>query len=541
MYINTAIIEKLEYNGTLKSVELKSSYKIGDLIVAFADEYNEPHKGPFHFKTVKHETVYNKKMEKAKARRLGAGYFVKEGNEYIFRTQWEGIPTERQKLSYYALMLPTNAVPTQIRIYDPLSDDFQYNRSIRRDDFNKCYIIYLECKSRKGVFNFNLECSFIIDEKQFPLYMYGDDTTQNNINYIDIPEKYNRVINLECLPLDHTKSIKAKKVFNNKVRCLGEEQLMCHNFDYISRDEVEKLKSYLDIVIMTATDIEKETVFKYLKPLPGCSALKVDTTNKQTYTIGILGAYPIVHVQTNMGSSSPDGSTLTTKDALDYWKPKALIMPGVAFGKDSTKQKIGDILIAESIIQYDSSKIKEGIEIPRGSIVRSGLILFDRFRNCSDWDYKLEDGTKVGRITGKVLSGSKLVDDKEFKKHLFQLFPEAIGGEMEGCGLYAASFHESFNQWILVKGICDWAENKESEDKEKNQQIASEAAVSLCFNVMNNPYAFECLGIKSIIDIDKEEILNDENEVTNKSKNTTIFNGPIYGSINTGSGNIYNK
>jgi len=118
--------------------------------------------------------------------------------------------------------------------------------------------------------------------------------------------------------------------------------------------------------------------------------------------IGVLGEYPVVHVQTNMGSFSPDGSSLTTKDTLDYWKPKALIMPGIAFGKDSTKQKIGDVLVSEYIIQYDSSKIKDGIEISRSSIVRSGLVLFDRFRNCSDWFYKLEDETKVRKIMNRV-------------------------------------------------------------------------------------------------------------------------------------------
>lgn len=277
-------------------------------------------------------------------------------------------------------------------------------------------------------------------------------------------------------------------------------KVMSNKFEYIKKNEVENLKDNLNIVIMTATDIEKETVFKYLKPLSGRS-LKVDTNSKQTYTIGVLGKYQVVHVHTNMGSSSPDGSTLTTKDVLDYWKPKAIIMPGIAFGIDSTKQKIGDVLISEYIIQYDSAKIKEGIEIPRGPIVRSGLLLFERFRNCPEWVYKLEDGSEAKKITGRILSGSKLVDDKEFKQHLLKHFPEAIGGEMEGAGIYAASFHESFDQWILVKGICDWAEKKESEDKKKNQRIAAEAAVSLCCNVMQNPNAFVHLEIKSVIDI----------------------------------------
>ena len=316
---------------------------------------------------------------------------------------------------------------------------------------------------------------------------------------------------------------------------------MSNKIEYISPNEVSALKNNIKIIIMTATDIEREAVFNYLKPLPGCEALKVDTTTKQTYTIGVFGEYPVIHVQTNMGSTSPDGSALTTKDVLDNWKPKAFIMPGIAFGKDSNKQKIGDVLISEFIVEYDSSKIKEGIEMPRGSIVRSGLTLFERFKNCIGWEHELKDGVKAQKIKGKLLSGSKLVDDKEFKRHLFELFPEAIGGEMEGSGVYAASFHENFNEWILVKGICDWAENKESEDKDKNQKVAVEAAVSLCHYVLSNPYALEDLCVKSIKNINFEKVQCNVNEEASQGKNATIFNGPIYGPINTGSGDMYNK
>ncbi|QNU66555.1 hypothetical protein EHE19_017140 [Ruminiclostridium herbifermentans] len=533
MYINTAIIEKLEYNGTLKSVELKTSQKIGDLVVAFADEYEEPRSGPFHFRNVKYEREYNKKMEEAKSRRLGAGFFRKDGDEYVFRTQWQGIPTKRQELSYYALMLPEYAIPTLISISDPLSNDIQYRRSIKRDDSNNCFIVYIECTSKIGVFNFNLECEFTIDQKRFYNYEYYDEKTEKHYGYFDLPESYNKSIIIKDL------SSTNKRIGNYKTTDLMGEELVNSKIEYISSNELNDIKDSVKIVIMTATDIEKEVVFNYLKPLPECQSLKVNTS-KQTYTIGTFGEYPIVHVQTNMGSTSPDGAILTTKDVLDYWKPKVLIMPGIAFGKDSNKQKIGDVLISEYIIQYDSSKIIKGHEIPRGAIVRSGLTLFDRFRNCVGWEYKLEDGSKAEKRTGKMLSGSKLVDDKVFKKHLLKLFPEAIGGEMEGSGIYAASFHESFDQWILVKGICDWAENKESEDKDRNQRIAAEAAVSLCLSVMSNPYAFEYLEVKQTKDMTLKKVKKANNK-SSHNKNTTIINGPIYGPINTGSGDLYNK
>ncbi len=50
-------------------------------------------------------------------------------------------------------------------------------------------------------------------------------------------------------------------------------------------------------------------------------------------------------------------------------------------------------------------------------------------------------------------------------------FPEAIGGEMEGTGLQS-SCHRDKIEWILIKGICDWGYDKQSEDKQKNQELA---------------------------------------------------------------------
>lgn len=49
-----------------------------------------------------------------------------------------------------------------------------------------------------------------------------------------------------------------------------------------------------------------------------------------------------------------------------------------------------------------------------------------------DWEYLLEDGKAAKKYMGTVLSGEKLLDDKNYRDKLHSSFPEAIGGEMEG-------------------------------------------------------------------------------------------------------------
>src|SRR5947207_1217937 len=46
------------------------------------------------------------------------------------------------------------------------------------------------------------------------------------------------------------------------------------------------------------------------------------------------------------GSASRDASILATNEAIQLWKPVAVVMPGIAFGADEDSQAIADALIA---------------------------------------------------------------------------------------------------------------------------------------------------------------------------------------------------
>jgi nucleoside phosphorylase len=100
--------------------------------------------------------------------------------------------------------------------------------------------------------------------------------------------------------------------------------------------------------------------------------------------------------------------------------------------------------------------------------------LLDRFRSGdNDWQY-------APTHFGLVLSGEKLVDDLTFREWLLKIEPEAIGGEMEGAGLYAAARNAKVD-WILVKAICDWADGTKNDDA---QQLAARNAAQFVLHVL---------------------------------------------------------
>jgi nucleoside phosphorylase len=93
--------------------------------------------------------------------------------------------------------------------------------------------------------------------------------------------------------------------------------------------------------------------------------------------------------------------------------------------------------------------------------------LLDRFRS-GDLDWQ-----GPARHFGLILSGEVLVNDLEYCKKLLSEEPEAIGGEMEGAGLYAAT-RDAKVDWIVVKAICDWADG--NKDYEAQPMAAKNAA-----------------------------------------------------------------
>ncbi len=148
--------------------------------------------------------------------------------------------------------------------------------------------------------------------------------------------------------------------------------------------------------------------------------------------------------------------------------------------KTQKKQEIGDVLVASQIISYEPQRIGEPVQ-HRGSIPPSNTTLLNRFENVHNWDFPGIDGSPCSLRVGPILSGEKLIDDPDFKSALFQQFPQAIGGEMEGSGLCAASGRVGV-AWILVKSICDWADGTKSSDY---QQLAASSAVSLVHKVLS--------------------------------------------------------
>lgn len=175
MDVTVVIVEQLDLVGELRSFRMKADY--GDHVtIAFADEYDEPRSGPFHFLDRRHERLFESGFAECSARKLTPSRYKQTERGYHFNTSWAGIPTERGRLSYYALSLPEYSVPTRVRFWDPRTGR-EFGKTVDRDDQRNRFVLYLECRSSHGSFNFALEVDFVYAPEQFQSADYRDDNT----------------------------------------------------------------------------------------------------------------------------------------------------------------------------------------------------------------------------------------------------------------------------------------------------------------------------------------------------------------------------
>lgn len=245
------------------------------------------------------------------------------------------------------------------------------------------------------------------------------------------------------------------------------------------------------IGILVATDIEKSSVLQRMHSLEGQDAILQCFDKKNTYYLGRIGMKRVVVCMSSMGSGGRDASMLVTTEMIQAWNVSAVIMIGIAFGKDAEKQEIGRVLVSDQIIPYEPQRVGESSNQNRGVPQQAGAVLLNRFRNVDRWIFQSPDKEKCRFQVGPLLSGEKLVDDSTFKQELFHRYPTAIGGEMEGAGLASAASRQG-KEWIVVKAICDWADGAKSKD---HQGFAAAAAVSLVEHVLSQPGCLDALNV----------------------------------------------
>jgi len=245
-----------------------------------------------------------------------------------------------------------------------------------------------------------------------------------------------------------------------------------------------------NVLLITATTVESSAVIEACQNWRGARGSDHDNPVEAfpdvvCIRLPVIRGTTIFLTQCEMGSAGAGGAILTANAAIRTLRPVAMIMLGIAFGVDDKKQAIGNVLVANQIQDYELQRIGTDDQgrpkvLPRGDRASASSYLLQRFRMAvPSWQGQTQP------TFGLLLSGQKLLDNIAFRDTLTAQWPEAIGGEMEGAGLYAAASRGKVD-WIVVKAICDFADGNKQVDKQARQQLAARNAAEFVMHVLHS-------------------------------------------------------
>lgn len=238
----------------------------------------------------------------------------------------------------------------------------------------------------------------------------------------------------------------------------------------------------IDFAIITALPKELKAVLHYF---PELFEFKEKNTDNRLYFKGTI--------KTNIGDNYRIVATLlntmgnleaanATSDLINKWNPRYILVSGIAGGLDRSSQNFGDVIISDSIIYYESGKVKTtGIE-PRSRQFISDRNLIMGMHKLMLSNPQLNLPEKYKNIKPKIeigiiASGEKVISSSDEVHRLLQIHRKLIAVEMESAGMASAAF-SAVKQigFLTFRGICDFADETKSDDW---QDLASYSAAAV--------------------------------------------------------------
>lgn len=229
------------------------------------------------------------------------------------------------------------------------------------------------------------------------------------------------------------------------------------------------------LLILTINDHETRAVRDVFSP---------DRTPKQFLRddrvyelLGYADARPVIGYRCRMGSLGTGAALVSTVKAIEHHRPAAVLGVGIAFGNKKKRQNLGDVLISTEVRNYEAERVNpDATRISRGDQIPASNAWVMRATQLEPTQFKIHKGL--------MLSGEKLLDNEAKLQQLFQQFPAAVGGDMEGAGLMTAC-HEGKVDWLVIKAVSDWGDGNKSnigeEEKDQHQQVAAKHAAEVAY------------------------------------------------------------
>ncbi|WP_371408738.1 5'-methylthioadenosine/S-adenosylhomocysteine nucleosidase [Micromonospora zamorensis] len=169
--------------------------------------------------------------------------------------------------------------------------------------------------------------------------------------------------------------------------------------------------------------------------------------------------------------------------------PRCLLLVGVAGGFAANGVELGDLVVADRILDYEWQRLSDGGVETRFRVYEAAdeILRVARAVEMSDWYHGLpcQNGRAPRTHFGTVLSGDKVIASAAVVEAFLKDHTGLIGAEMEGAGMAATlARHRTRIPWLMVRGVVDLANERKRDDSRVWIEDACDAAAAFTLAVI---------------------------------------------------------
>jgi nucleoside phosphorylase len=239
----------------------------------------------------------------------------------------------------------------------------------------------------------------------------------------------------------------------------------------------------IDAVLLTALPEEEAAVLRVLR------SARVYRWRGRTLWVADVGGWVVLLFP--LGAMGNVGSAEAAARVIGIWNPALLVVVGIAGGARKAVGgglRLGDVLLPDQVVGYESGRVDAGGSSRRYEVYRSDgeLIAVARSLRPEEWAAGISAPRPDGDLAfprvhfGPVFSGEKVLADGATIDRLRVDWPRALGVEMEGLGGALACYHGG-PAFLMVRAVSDFADASKDDDW---HAYAAEAAARLAVAVL---------------------------------------------------------
>ncbi|SHN47143.1 hypothetical protein [Cryptosporangium aurantiacum] len=257
-------------------------------------------------------------------------------------------------------------------------------------------------------------------------------------------------------------------------------------------------------LLLVTSDVEHRAVLAAVHARNHHRGQLIPAEQEVLVGLGHVGNIEVVLGRTGQSDVGVHGAGLVTASLIGNVTADYVIAVGICYGlrpdpdvyadadlgvtSYSGWQRIGDVCVSQQIALIDHLvryREADGTlrTLRRGDTVSASA----GSRLLSAANALGPTWTRADVRPGLLLSSSTLRNDPEQIRELRNEFPDAIGGEMEAAGVYAAAARRQIG-WLVVKAISDWGFGRGRDEKQlqEDRRLAAGNAAEFVVHLLDS-------------------------------------------------------